>query len=214
LFLLAEKIGVSLAPLQPVDEDPLMAAVNLLELHWNSVQEVLELTRCVLLRIFVGLWPKKKADMPTDDLKKLATVFDTPEDPILSMKSRSVKRGAEGAIALAYSHGEEVNWEKISSSRGRTLSELLVFFKKAKEYAPSIVSIITPSAASSTSTPASSTPTTSASMPLPNAGVASTSATEPDAGVDLVFSCSLHFFWCNKLIYILPESQSGGLNSL
>jgi hypothetical protein len=28
LFLLAEKIRVSLAPLQPVDEDPLMEAVN------------------------------------------------------------------------------------------------------------------------------------------------------------------------------------------
>jgi hypothetical protein len=118
LFLLAEKIGVSLAPLQPVDEDPLMTAVNLLELHWISIQEVLELTRRVLTRIFVGLWPKKKAYMPTDDLKKLSAVSDTTEDPILLMKSRSVKRGAEGAIVLAYSHGKEVNWEKVSSSRG------------------------------------------------------------------------------------------------
>jgi Flp pilus assembly protein TadB len=48
LFLLAEKIGVSLAPLQPVDDDLLMAAVNLLELHWISVQEVLEVTCRVL----------------------------------------------------------------------------------------------------------------------------------------------------------------------
>jgi hypothetical protein len=72
LFLLAEKIGLSLAPLQPVDEDPLMAVVNLLELHWISIQEVPKLTRRVLMRIFVGLWLKKKADMPTDDLKKLA----------------------------------------------------------------------------------------------------------------------------------------------
>jgi hypothetical protein len=91
LFLPVEKIGVSLAPLQPVDEDPLMAAVNLLELHWISVQEVLEVTRHVLTRFFVGLWPKKKADMPATNLKKLASVFDTAEDPILSMKSRSVK---------------------------------------------------------------------------------------------------------------------------
>jgi hypothetical protein len=132
------------------------------------------------------LWPKKKADMPTDDLKKLVAVFDTLEDLILSMKSRSVKRGAEGAIALAYSQGEEVNWEKVSSSRGRPLSELLVFFKKAKEYVPGIVSIITPSAASSTSTPASSTPATSVSMPPPRTGATSsapTSAMEPDAEV-------------------------------
>jgi hypothetical protein len=114
----AEKIEVSLAPLQLDDEDPLMAAVNLLELNWISVHEVLELTRRVLTRIFVWLWPKKRADMPVDDLKKLAAAFDTVEDPIPLMKSRSVKRGAEGAIALAYSHGEEVDWEKVSSSCG------------------------------------------------------------------------------------------------
>jgi hypothetical protein len=163
-----------------------MAAVNLLELHWISVQEVLELTHRVLTRIFVGLWLKKKSDMPVVDLKKLAAVFDTAEDPILSMKSRSVKRGAEGAIALAYSHGEEVDWEKVSSSCGRPFSELLGFFEKAKKYAPGIMSIITPSVASSNSTPASWTPATSASMPPPSAGATSsvpTSATEPAAEV-------------------------------
>jgi hypothetical protein len=76
------------------------------------------LTRHVLTRIFVGLWPKKKADVPTADLKKLVAAFDTVEDPILLMKSRSVKRGTEGSIALSYSHGEEVDWEKVSSSCG------------------------------------------------------------------------------------------------
>jgi hypothetical protein len=141
----------------------------------------------VLSRIFIGLWPKKKANVPTADLKKLAAAFDTVEDPILlMMKSRSVKRGAEGAIALAYSHGEEVDWKKVSSSRGRPLSELLGFLEKAKKYAPGIVSIITPSATSLTSTPASSTPATSASMPLPSNGATSpapSSATEPAAEV-------------------------------
>jgi hypothetical protein len=175
-----------LAPLQPDDEDPLMAAVNLLESNWISVQEILELTHCVLTRMFVGLWPKKRADAPTADLKKLAAAFYTIEDPILLMKSRSVKRGAEGAIALAYSHGEKVDWEKVSSSRGRPLSELLGFFEKAKKYAPGIVSIITALAASLTSTPTSLTPATSASIPPPSAGATSSapsSATEPAAEV-------------------------------
>jgi hypothetical protein len=102
------------------------------------------------------------------------------------MKSRSVKRGTKGSIALAYSHGEEVDWEKVSSSHGRPLSELLGFFEKEKKYAPGIVSIITPSAASSTSTSASLTPATSASMLVPSAGATSfapTSATEPAAEV-------------------------------
>jgi hypothetical protein len=163
----------------------LIAAVDLLESDWKSVQEFLQLIRCVLSRMFIGLWPKKRAEVPVD-LKKLAEAFDTIEDPVLSMKSWSVKRGVEGAIALAQSHGEEVNWEKVSSSRACPLSELLGFFEKAKKYAPGIVSIITPSTTSSSSTPTSLTPAASASMPPPSAGAASSTpstATEPVAEV-------------------------------
>jgi hypothetical protein len=150
------------------------------------VQEVLQLTCRVLMQMFVGLWPKKKAEMPVDNLKKLVEAFDTLEDPVLTMKGRSVKQGVEGAIALAQSHGEEVDWEKVSSSRARPLSELLGFFEKAKKYMPVIISIITPSAASSTPTPSSSTPMPSASMPPPSAGAdssAPSTTTEPAAEV-------------------------------
>jgi hypothetical protein len=70
-FVFPECTGVPLAPLQPNDEDPLMAVVNILELNWISIQEILELTRRVLTRMFVGLWLKKRADMPADDLKKM-----------------------------------------------------------------------------------------------------------------------------------------------
>jgi hypothetical protein len=126
-----EHTGVSLAPLQP-DDDPLMAAVNLLESNWISIQEIFELASRMLTRIFVGLWPKKNADVPATDLKKLATAFNTPKDPILLMKSRSMKRGAEGAIALTYAHGEEVNWEKVSSSCGRPLLELRVSSRRRR----------------------------------------------------------------------------------
>jgi hypothetical protein len=86
-----EHTGVSLAPLQP-DDDPLMAAVNLLESNWISIQEFFELASRVLTRIFVGLWPKQEADVPAADLKELATAFNTPKYPILLMKSCSVKR--------------------------------------------------------------------------------------------------------------------------
>jgi hypothetical protein len=181
-----EHTGMSSSSLQP-DDDPLMAAVNLLEANWISVREIFELASRMLTWIFIRLWPKQKAEVPDGDLKKLAKAFDTPDDPILLMKGRSVKRGAEGAIALAYAHGEEVNWEKVSSSRGRPLSELRVFFEKAKKYAPGIVSIISPSAAPMTSaTPVSSTLATSGSMPPPNVGVTSatlTSSMEHDAEV-------------------------------
>jgi hypothetical protein len=180
----AEYTEVSASTLQP-DDDPLMAAVSLLEANWISVQEIFELVNRILTRIFVGLWPKQKAEVP--DLKNLAKAFDTPDDPILLMKGLSLKRGAEGAIALSYAHGEEINWKKVSSSHGRPRSELKAFFEKAKRYAPGIVSMISPLAASAAATmPISSTPVTSGSVPPPDAGAASatpTSAADREAEV-------------------------------
>jgi hypothetical protein len=180
----AEHTGVSASSLQP-DDDPLMAAVSLLEANWISIQEIFELVNCVLTQIFVGLWPKQKAEVP--DLKKLAKAFGTPDDTILLMKGCSLKRGAEGAIALSYAHGEEINWEKVSSSHGHPRSELKDFFEKAKRYAPGFVSMISPSAASATSTtPVSMTPATSGSAPPPNAGAifaTPSSAVDPEAEV-------------------------------
>jgi hypothetical protein len=128
--------------------------------------------------MFVGFWPKKKKEMPGDNLRKLLKTFETADYHVLALKRMSVKRGLEEAIALAQSHGEEVNWEKVGSSHARPLSEMEGFFQKAKLYAPKIVSLISPSVASSTSTPRSSmTPSSAldASAPL--------TATEPAAEV-------------------------------
>jgi hypothetical protein len=47
--------------------------------------------------------------MPVDNLRKLTAAFDTIEDHVLTMKHTSVKRGVEGAIALAQAHGEQVD---------------------------------------------------------------------------------------------------------
>jgi hypothetical protein len=55
----------------------------------------------MLIRIFVGLWPKKKEEMPVDKNQKLLKAFDTSEDPVLAMKHTLVKHGVEEAIALA-----------------------------------------------------------------------------------------------------------------
>jgi hypothetical protein len=101
--------------------------------------------------MFVGLWPKQKVDIPKDDVKKLAKAFDTTEDPILQLKRLSLKRGAEGPIALSYAHGGDFNWEKVSSPHGCTRSELKSFFEKAQKFVPTIVSIISPSAMTTTS---------------------------------------------------------------
>jgi hypothetical protein len=183
-LVFAEHSEVSVSTLQP-DNDPLLAAVSLLEVNWISIQEIFELVNRVLTRIFVGLWPKQKANV--SDLKSLAKAFDTSDDPILTMNGLSLKRSAEGAIAFSYAHGEEVNWEKVSSSPGHPRSELKAFFEKAKKYAPGIMSMISPLVASATgTTPISSTPVTSGSVLPPDAGAASatpTSAADHEAEV-------------------------------
>jgi hypothetical protein len=92
-----------------------MTAVNLLEANWISIQETFELVSHVLSRLFIGLWPKKKAEVPRDNLAKLAKAFDTTEDPTLQLKGLSLRHGAEGAIALSYAHGADFDWEKVSS---------------------------------------------------------------------------------------------------
>jgi hypothetical protein len=161
-----------------------MTAVNLLEANWISIQEIFELVSHVLTRMFVRLWPKKKAEVLKDDLKKLAKAFDTTEDPILQLKGLSLKRGAKGAIALSYAHGADVDWEKVSSPHGRTRAELKAFFEKAKKLAPAVASIISPSAASATST----APPLAAEEPTPPSTVGEeftmpSSATEQNAEV-------------------------------
>jgi hypothetical protein len=60
-----------------------MTAVNLLEANWISIQEIFEFVSRVLSRMFVGLWPKQKAEVPINDLKTLTKAFDTDDDPVL-----------------------------------------------------------------------------------------------------------------------------------
>jgi hypothetical protein len=136
--------------LQPGD-DPLLTVVNLLKANWISIQETFELVSRVLSRLFVGLWLKKRAAVPKDNMKNLAKSFDTTEDPTLQLKGLSLKRGTEGAIALSFAHGADFDWGKVSSPHGRTCDEMKAFFKKAKKLAPALVAIISPSAASAAS---------------------------------------------------------------
>jgi hypothetical protein len=159
-----------------------MSAVNLLEANWISIQEIFELVSHVLTRMFIGLWPKQKADVPKDDVKKLAKAFDTTKDPILQLKGLSLKRGAEGAIALYMPMAETSTGRRLA--HGHTRSELKAFFEKAKKLAPALVSIISPSAASTTST----APTLATKEPAPpstagNEFAMPSSATEQNAEV-------------------------------
>jgi hypothetical protein len=150
-----------------------MDAVNLLEENWISIQETFELVGRVLSRLFIGLWPKRRSTMPKDNLTALAKSFDTDEEPTLQLKALSIKRGAEGAIALSLAHGTDFDWEKVNSPHGHTRDEMKVLFEKAKKLAPALLTTISPSAASAV--PAAPPPSPKAPVPP------STSSEEPAA---------------------------------
>jgi hypothetical protein len=160
-----------------------MDAVNQLEANWISIQENVELVNRVLSRLFVGLWPKKKATVPKDNLTDLAKSFDTTEDPLLQFKALSIKRGAEGAIALSLAHGTNFDWERVNAPLGYTRDEMKVFFEKAKKLAPALLNTISPSAASAV--PAAPPPTPKAPVPSTSGeeAAAPPSSTEHNAEV-------------------------------
>jgi hypothetical protein len=152
-----------------------MDAVNLLEENWISIQETFELVSRVLSRLFAGLWPKKRVTVPKDNLAELAKSFDTTEDPTLHLKGLSIKRGAEGAIALSLAHGIDFDWEKVSSPHGHTRDEMKVFFEKAKKLAPALLTTISPSAASAVPT----APPPAAKDPVPPPTLSEEAAAPP-----------------------------------
>jgi hypothetical protein len=139
-------------------KDPLLDTVGVLESNWRNVRNILQRTRHVLPRLFIGLFPKKKNDMTIGNLRNLVEAFDTLEDALLQLKLSSVRRGVEGMIALTQSHGENVDWEKVSSTYARRPEEMKEFFAEAKKYAPNLVSLILPMPTPSASAPSSSAP--------------------------------------------------------
>jgi hypothetical protein len=145
-----------------------MTAVNLLEVNWISIQETFELVSRVLSWLFVGLWPKKRSAVPKDNLSDLAKSFDTTEDPTLQLKGLSIKRGAEGAIALSLAHGTNFDWERVSSPHGHTRDEMKAFFEKVKKLAPALLTTISPLAASAV--PTAPSPTTENPVPPSTSG--------------------------------------------
>jgi hypothetical protein len=172
----AEKLGESWRLQEANPKDPLLASVDVLESNWKLARDILQRIRHVLIHLFVRFWLKKKEEMPADNIRKVVTAFDTIQDPIRVMNRMLVKRGVKGSIALALSHGKEVDWEKVGASYDVPLVQMMEFFKKAKEYTPKLVSLILPLAAPLTtatgpSTPSSSAPAVDASAP--------SSATDP-----------------------------------
>jgi hypothetical protein len=84
----ANKLGEVWKLWQESAKDRLLDAVEVLESNWRLARDVLQRTRHVLTRMFVGLFPRKKDELPAGNLRKLVEAFDTIEDPVLAVTPR------------------------------------------------------------------------------------------------------------------------------
>jgi hypothetical protein len=113
--------------------------------------------------LFADLFKNK--EIPLGNLRWLVDTFDTIKDPTLVLKRSSVRRGAEATVALAMSYGENIDWEKVSSSHARGPLEIKEFFTEVKKYSPNLISLILHVPLSLTVAPSSSAPPKSDSTP-------------------------------------------------
>jgi hypothetical protein len=67
----AEKLGEVWKLRQESVEDPLLDAVDVLESNWKLARDVLQQTGHVLICMFIRLFPRKKDELPIDNLRKV-----------------------------------------------------------------------------------------------------------------------------------------------
>jgi hypothetical protein len=87
----AEKLGEVWKLRQGNSKDPLLDAVDVLESNWKLARDILQGTRHVLICMFVGLFPKKRNEMPADNLWNLVAAFDTIKVHVRVVKHILVK---------------------------------------------------------------------------------------------------------------------------
>jgi hypothetical protein len=113
-------------------EHSLLYAIDMLESNYKNATSVLQHTRHVSMRLFREFFLEKKKDMP-ENLRRLVETFDTHEDPTLLLKGSSMKRGTKATVALAMSHGEDVDWAKVSSFHAQGTAMMKRFFCRSEE---------------------------------------------------------------------------------
>jgi hypothetical protein len=116
--------------------DPLVDVVGVLEANCTFSADILSCMRKVCSRIF-GIFPKKKKTMPKH-LGNLVKKLDTSEDQTFPLKRLSIDIGTKVTMALTMSHGEKVDWDKVSPSMakdddGNDVS-MKTFLEEAKKF--------------------------------------------------------------------------------
>jgi hypothetical protein len=135
-FVSAEKMGQDFE-LQEAEEDRLLDALSLLEIHGDLARRCIVDARTAFTRLFPYFFPKQKQP---DTFSELAKHFIPEENLGLTFRQENLKVGVEGTIALVAESQQNVDWAKAGETKGIQKEKWKSLIKAAKLHSKKILS--------------------------------------------------------------------------
>jgi hypothetical protein len=137
-FVSAGKIGDDFA-LQEAEDDRLLDALSILELHGDLACSSIVDARTAFTRLFPYFFPKQT--QPTT-FSELAKRFLPQEDLGLAFRQESLKVGVEGTIALVAEGQQTVDWVKAGDTGKINKEKWKSLVKAAKPHSKKILAFL------------------------------------------------------------------------
>ncbi|KAK1611427.1 hypothetical protein QYE76_035100 [Lolium multiflorum] len=123
--------------LQEPEDDRLLDALSLLEIHGDLVRRSITDARAAFSRLFPYFFPKK--DQPSI-FAALTKCFIPEEDVGLALRQENLKIGVEGTIALVAESQQNVDWAKAGETKRMKAEKWQALIRAAKPHSKKILS--------------------------------------------------------------------------
>ncbi|KAK1644572.1 hypothetical protein QYE76_062377 [Lolium multiflorum] len=111
------------------ENDPLLDALSLLEIHGDEARDGLAEAEAGLSQLYPYFFPKKEQPAP---FLALAKCFNTPENLGLKLRQESLKVGVEGTIALVADSQQNIDWTRVGDTQEMETKKWQSLIKAAK----------------------------------------------------------------------------------
>jgi hypothetical protein len=121
------------------ENDPLLDALSLLEIHGDEARQGMEDADSGLAKLFPYFFSKKEEPQTFGELAKC---FNTAEDLGQNLRQEGLKVGVEGTIALVASSQQNVDWAKVGDVPKMETKTWVSLIKAAKPNSKKILAFL------------------------------------------------------------------------
>lgn len=125
--------------LETPEDDRLLDALSLLEIHGDKVRQSIADARTGLSRLFPYFFAKKEEP---DTFAALTKCFIPKEDLGLGLRQEGLKIGVEGTIALVADSQQNIDWVKVGDAKKMETKRWQTLIKAAKPNSKKILSFL------------------------------------------------------------------------